>query len=136
MSDASIKGPGRVIGIGGVFFQSPGPERLRAWYGANLGIEHGAYGAQFLWRGEDRPEVGQRTIWSVFPAESTYFAPSDAGFMINYIVDDLDALLGKLGERGEKIDPKREDTDYGRFAWIVDPDGNKIELWEPSADKG
>jgi predicted enzyme related to lactoylglutathione lyase len=71
----------------------------------------------------------------VFPAESPYFNPSNATFMINYIVDDLDAILAKLSENGVRIDPKREDSDYGRFAWIFDPDGNKIELWEPPASK-
>ncbi len=127
----SSEGTGRVIGIGGVFFKSADQERLRAWYGENLGIEHGTDGAQFPWRRADRPEVEHLTVWSVFPAKSTYFDPSAAGFMMNYIVDDLDALLAKMREKGVEIDPKREDTDYGRFAWIFDPDGNKIELWEP-----
>ncbi len=112
---------------------SPDPARLRAWYGENLGIEHGTDGAQFRWRREDRPEAGLFTVWSVFPAGSTYFDPSDAGFTINYIVDDLDALVEKMRGRGVEIDPKREDTEYVRFAWIFDPDGNKIELWEPPA---
>lgn len=122
---------GRVIGIGGVFFKSAGPERLNTWYAENLGLAGGAEGVQFKWRAPDSPEVERVTVWCVFPGESTYFGPGTAPFMINYIVDDLDAILAKLARSGARIDPKREDHDYGRFAWIYDPDGNKIELWEP-----
>ena len=71
------------------------------------------------------------TVWSIFPRDTKYFDPSASPFMINYRVDDLDALLVALQEEGVKIDPHREDCDYGRFAWIMDPDGNRIELWEP-----
>jgi catechol 2,3-dioxygenase-like lactoylglutathione lyase family enzyme len=85
----------------------------------------------FPWLSRDVPSREHFTVWSVFPSDSTYFDPSAAPFMINYIVDDLDALLAKLSQSGVRIDPKREDYDYGRFAWIYDPDGNKIELWEP-----
>jgi predicted enzyme related to lactoylglutathione lyase len=122
---------GRVIGIGGVFFKSADHAALRAWYGENLGIHHGADGMMFPWRAADQPDVERFTIWSVFPDASTYFDPSQSRFLINYIVDDLDALLAKLAATGVRIDPKREDFDYGRFAWIYDPDGNKIELWQP-----
>ena len=73
------------------------------------------------------------TAWTIFPASTTYFDPSPAPFMINYIVDDLDALLDRLKEEGVKIDAKRLNESYGRFAWIYDPDGNKIELWQPAA---
>jgi predicted enzyme related to lactoylglutathione lyase len=124
---------GRVIGIGGLFFKSKERDQLTAWYSNHLGIEHGPSGAFFKWRSFDNPEVEQMTIWSVFPAASTYLDPSTAPFMVNYIVDDLDALLAKLSAGGVSIDPKREDHEYGRFAWIFDPDGNKIELWEPPA---
>jgi predicted enzyme related to lactoylglutathione lyase len=85
----------------------------------------------FHWRAHDQPEVEHLTVWCVFPADTKYFDPSAAPFMINYIVDDLDALLAKLSASGVQIDPKREDYDYGRFAWVFDPDGNKVELWEP-----
>ena len=71
------------------------------------------------------------TAWSIFPGDTKYFDPSHAGFMVNYRVDDLDALLEALRAEGVWIDPKSEDYDYGRFAWIMDPDGNRIELWEP-----
>ena len=122
---------GRVIGIGGIFLKSPNHDQLRSWYQDNLGMrnEHGY--TPFLWRSHESPEEEHQTIWSVFAAESTYFDPSHAPFMINYIVDDLDAILAKLETRGVRIDPKREEHEYGRFGWIFDPDGNKIELWEP-----
>ena len=123
---------GKVIGIGGVFLKSADQKRLSAWYADRLGIQQDAYGGRFQWRSFEDPAREQVTAWSVFPATSTYFDPSAAPFMINYIVDDLEALLAKLGAAGVPIDPKREDYDYGRFAWIYDPDGNKIELWEPS----
>jgi catechol 2,3-dioxygenase-like lactoylglutathione lyase family enzyme len=123
--------PGRVIGVGGVFFKSADPDRLHSWYADNFGMTGGAAGCEFKWRSHDKPEIRQRTVWSVFPRESNYFDPSRAPFMINYIVDDLDAILANLARNGVDVDPKREDYDYGRFAWVVDPDGNKIELWEP-----
>jgi catechol 2,3-dioxygenase-like lactoylglutathione lyase family enzyme len=126
-------GTGRVIGIGGVFFKSQENKKLGAWYSENLGIEQDSGNAIFKWHSFDQPEVEQVTAWSIFAADSTYFDPGKAPFMVNYIVDDLDAILAKLGANGVRIDPKREDHDYGRFAWIFDPDGNKIELWEPAA---
>src|SRR5262249_49194752 len=132
-STASPQDPGRVIGIGGIFFKSANHEQLRAWYENSLGLDQSPYGVNFKWRSHEQPDREHMTIWSVFPQTSTYFGPGSAPFMINYIVDDLDALLAKLEKKGVQIDPKREDHDYGRFAWIFDADGNKIELWEPSA---
>jgi catechol 2,3-dioxygenase-like lactoylglutathione lyase family enzyme len=122
---------GRIIGIGGIFFKSPEAEQLRDWYHAQLGFDATADGFGFLWRDHARSEVVRRTVWSVFSQSSNYFDPSKAPFMINYMVDDLDAFLAKMQARGVAIDAKRESYDYGRFAWIYDPDGNKIELWEP-----
>jgi predicted enzyme related to lactoylglutathione lyase len=125
---------GRILGIGGIFLKSTNLDQLRSWYSEHLGIEQESEGAAlFKWRAHDNPELEQVTAWSIFPGESTYFEPSTAPFMINYIVDDLDAMLAKLRAQGVSIDPKREDYDYGRFAWIFDSDGNKIELWEPAA---
>ena len=124
---------GRVIGIGGLFFKSDNHTGLRSWYADKLGIQHGSHGMMFPWRHPEQPDVDRFTIWSIFPAASDYFGPSQARFMINYIVDDLDAILAKLAANGVRIDPKRDDLDYGRFAWIYDPDGNKIELWQPAA---
>jgi putative acetyltransferase len=106
--------PGRILGIGGIFFKSQNHESLRTWYQEKLGIQEGA--------------IFNQTVWSVFPAASDYF---DRDLMVNYIVDDLDAFLAKCGANGVRIDPKRDDSDYGRFAWIYDADGNKIELWQP-----
>jgi catechol 2,3-dioxygenase-like lactoylglutathione lyase family enzyme len=138
---------GRVIGIGGIFFKSGDHMQLRNWYAEHLGIDHGSDGAMFKWMPvpdaappADRsaatestaPGEEHLTIWSIFPAASKYFDPSSAPFMINYIVDDMDAVLARLAGGGVRIDPKREDHDYGRFAWVYDPDGNKIELWQPS----
>jgi catechol 2,3-dioxygenase-like lactoylglutathione lyase family enzyme len=131
MDTNSEREPGRVIGIGGVFFKSGDQEGMNAWYVENLGLTPGPAGILFKWRAFDAPEVERVTAWCVFKRESKYFDPSPAPFMINYIVDDLDAILARLAAKGVRVDPKREDYDYGRFAWIYDPDGNKIELWEP-----
>jgi len=122
---------GRVLGIGGIFIKSADQKGLSNWYAEHLGIEQGPYGSSFKWRAHDDPAREHLTAWSIFPNSSAYFDPSPAPFMINYIVDDLDALLAKLAANGVRIDPKREDYDYGRFAWVFDADGNKIELWEP-----
>ena len=84
------------------------------------------------WREHDVPQKEHVTVWTVFPS-STDYIPATQAFMVNYIVDDLDALLDRLKQEGVKIDPKRMDESYGRFAWIYDLDGNKIELWQPSA---
>ncbi len=132
MGTDSETGPGRVIGIGGVFFKSDDKERLNTWYAEKLGLVKGPGGFEFQWRAPEAPEVERVTTWCVFPSASNYFDPSVAPFMINYIVDDLDALLAKLEKAGVRIDPKRDEYDFGRFAWIYDPDGNKIELWQPA----
>jgi catechol 2,3-dioxygenase-like lactoylglutathione lyase family enzyme len=122
----------RVTGIGGVFFKSDDPDKMYQWYEKHLGIKRDPDGyVAFHWRGDPDTEEKGLTAWSVFNRNSKYFDPSRAQFMINYRVDDLDALLEALRAEGVEIDPKREDYDYGRFAWITDPEGNKIELWEP-----
>jgi len=126
---------GRVLGIGGIFFKSPDQARLRGWYAEHLGIKEASQGVTFPWRSAADPPQEHVTVWSVFPGDTTYFDPGKASFMVNYIVDDMDAMLAKLQESGARIDPKREDHDYGRFAWVYDADGNKIELWEPPREK-
>jgi catechol 2,3-dioxygenase-like lactoylglutathione lyase family enzyme len=131
MSTSFPPGPGRILGIGGVFFKSDDVDQARAWYRDKLGIDSGQYGASFQWRSQEDPSKELQTAWSIFPSSSNYFGPATASFMINYIVDDLDAFLKKMAAVGVRIDPKREDADYGRFAWIFDPAGNKIELWQP-----
>ncbi len=124
----------RVTGIGGIFFKSEQPEALRAWYQNHLGIPADKHGAIFTWREEDHPERSGMTVWSVFSRDSSCFGSSPAPFMINYRVEDLDALLEQLRSEGVTIEEKQENYEYGRFAWIIDPDGNRIELWEPSKE--
>jgi predicted enzyme related to lactoylglutathione lyase len=128
----------RVTGIGGIFLRARDPKSLNAWYTKHLGIQLSEYGgATFLWTDEVPATTGS-TTWSLFPEDTKYFGPGDERgpqqVMVNYRVDDLDALLAQLATEGVTIDPKREDADYGRFAWIVDPEGNRIELWQPLAN--
>lgn len=124
----------RVTGIGGIFFKANDPGTLHEWYEKHLGLKREPYnGAMLHWRDADDPEKRGMTVWSLFKKDTKYFDPSQSSFMINYRVEDLDALLALLREEGVEIDPKREDTEYGRFAWIMDPEGNRIELWEPPA---
>jgi predicted enzyme related to lactoylglutathione lyase len=128
----------RVTGIGGIFLRARDPKALSAWYAQNLGIALSDYGgATFLWSDEVPATTGS-TTWSLFPENTKYFGPgTESGpqaAMVNYRVDDLDALLEQLKAAGVTIDPKREDASYGRFAWIVDPEGNRVELWQPLAD--
>jgi catechol 2,3-dioxygenase-like lactoylglutathione lyase family enzyme len=125
---------GRILGIGGIFFKSANQQPLQEWYAKHLGLADSGQGVMLRWREKDNPEREQMTVWSIFPSDTTYLEPSRASFMVNYIVDDLDALLDRLAQAGVQIDPKRQDESYGRFAWIYDPDGNKIELWQPLND--
>ena len=122
---------GRILGIGGVFFKSANRDQMREWYSKHLGLADKGEGVMLPWREHDDPQKEHVTVWTVFPASTNYFDPSHAPFMINYIVDDLDALLDRLKQEGVKIDAKRMNESYGRFAWIYDLDGNKIELWQP-----
>ena len=122
---------GRILGIGGVFFKSANRNEMREWYLKHLGMADKGGGVMFPWRERDDPKKEHVTVWTIFPSSTDYLDPSHAPFMINYIVDDLDALLNRMKEEGVKIDPKRMDEAYGRFAWIYDFDGNKIELWQP-----
>ncbi|MBS0395406.1 MAG: VOC family protein [Proteobacteria bacterium] len=122
---------GRITGIGGIFFKARDPKALAAWYREVLGLPLEAWGGAAL--RYDAPQRPPVLVWSAFPESTGYFAPSSRDFMINYAVDDLDALLVRLRTHGVEI-LKRDDTDAnGRFAWILDPEGNKIELWEPKA---
>src|SRR5438876_1522024 len=122
---------GRILGIGGVFFKSANRDQMREWYAKHLGLADKGQGAMLPWRERDDPQKEHVTVWTVFPASTKYFDPSPAPFMINYIVDDMDALLNRLKQEGVKIDAKRMDESYGRFAWIYDLEGNKLELWQP-----
>ena len=121
----------RVTGIGGIFLRAHDPKALGAWYAQHLGIQLTEWGgAQFLWSDEVPPTTGS-TAWSLFPADTKYFGPGSQSAMVNYRVDDLDALLAQLSAANVPIDPQREDSPYGRFAWITDPEGNRLELWQP-----
>src|SRR3974390_677274 len=124
--------PERVTGIGGIFFRVQDPERMSAWYRDNLGIAAEDGHADFPWRDHDRPDEVGRTVWSLFPADTDYFGPSKPAFMVNYRVANLDRMLGQTPGKGVTVE-KIEDFDYGRFAWITDPEGNRIELWEPKS---
>jgi len=128
-ASASQPQKGRILGIGGIFFKSEHAGPMREWYAKNLGLSDQGQGVMLPWREKDNPQQERMTVWAIFPASSKYFEPSQ--LMVNYIVDDLDALLERLSKAGVKIDPKRQNESYGRFAWIYDPDGNKIELWQP-----
>ncbi len=124
----------RVTGIGGIFFKAKDAPALWAWYKRHLGIDVQKWGgAAFDWTDSDGKPVGGTTAWSVFPAEGDQFAPSTASFMVNYRVDDLLALVKALREEGCNVLEKVDDSEYGKFAWVIDPEGNKIELWEPPA---
>jgi predicted enzyme related to lactoylglutathione lyase len=124
----------RVTGIGGVFFKAKDPEALAAWYRDHLGFDVQPWGgAAFRWGTPDNPDG--TTAWSLFGADSTHFEPSASPFMINYRVDDLAGLLGALRSGGCNVVGGPEESDYGRFAWVLDPEGNKVELWEPPAGR-
>jgi catechol 2,3-dioxygenase-like lactoylglutathione lyase family enzyme len=121
---------GKVTGLGGVFFKADDPEGLHAWYERHLGLRKENGGVFFRWRERDAEAPGT-TVWSIFPRDTTYFDPGKAPFMLNYRVDDMDAILTRLRAEGVTVEDRREDGEYGRFAWVMDPEGNRIELWEP-----
>ena len=124
----------RVTGIGGVFLKASDPKKLAAWYAQHLGVILSAYGGvTFEWKDEVPAGTGA-TAWSTFPENTKYFGTGPQRTMINYRVDDIDALVSSLTAAGVEVDPKRDDSDYGRFAWAVDPEGNRFELWQPVPD--
>lgn len=126
---------GRVTGLGGVFFKAQNPKKLLTWYQDHLGIKpegEGEPSSMFYWREKDDPDRLGYTVWAIFPRETKYFDPSSSQFMINFRVSDLDSMLKQLRNEGVKVDDKVEEYEYGRFAWIMDPEGNRIELWEPN----
>ncbi len=124
----------RVTGIGGIFFKARDPVALRAWYKTHLGIDVQDWGgAAFRWTDEAGKPVPGTTIWSAGTADGDHFAPSQSPFMINYRVADLRGLLAALRAEGCHVLEKVDDSEYGKFGWVMDPEGNKIELWEPPA---
>lgn len=122
------EGP-RATGIGGVFFRSADPDALYRWYERHLGLRRDGDEAVVLRWADDAPSGS--TVFAIFPRDTSYFGPGGQQFMVNLRVRDLDGLLTRLAAERVAIDPRREDFSYGRFAWIVDPEGNRVELWEP-----
>jgi catechol 2,3-dioxygenase-like lactoylglutathione lyase family enzyme len=122
----------RVTGIGGIFFKASDPDALRDWYRRHLGLDIQEWGgAVFHWDAPGPNDPPGATVWNLFPATSTYFDPSEARFMVNYRVADLARVLDELRAEGCAVDEKTEQSEYGKFGWVMDPEGNRIELWEP-----
>jgi predicted enzyme related to lactoylglutathione lyase len=122
----------RVTGIGGIFFKAKDPKALGAWYKDHLGIDVQAWGgASFDWKSPDNPTGVGTTAWSLFPTDTEHFAPSGAPFMVNYRVADLHGLLAALRSEGVQVEDEVNESEYGKFGWVIDPEGNKVELWQP-----
>jgi predicted enzyme related to lactoylglutathione lyase len=118
----------RVLGVGGIFFKARDPKALAAWCRDHLGIPLEAGQTYATLKSGDAGEI---TVWSVFPADTTHFGEGPAPFMLNYRVRNLDAMLAQLRAAGARVEERIEEYDYGRFGWATDPEGNRIELWEP-----
>jgi predicted enzyme related to lactoylglutathione lyase len=126
----------RVTGIGGVFFKARDPKALADWYRVHLGMDVQDWGGvSFSWVTEDNPSGTGSTVWSPFKDDTGYFAPSSAPFMVNYRVADLHGLLAALRAEGCAVEDKIEESELGKFGWVVDPEGNKVELWQPPAGR-
>ena len=124
----------RVTGIGGIFFNANDPVALQAWYKQHLGIDVQEWGgAAFPWTDAAGSPTKGTTAWSIGAADSKQFAPSKSTFMVNYRVEDLVALLQSLRDEGCNVLEKTDDSEYGKFGWVMDPEGNKVELWQPPA---
>jgi predicted enzyme related to lactoylglutathione lyase len=122
----------RVTGIGGIFFQAKDPKALCAWYKTHLGVDVQDWGgAAFSWVDSSGQPTTGTTIWSIGATGSTQFAPGTASFMINYRVEDLASLVQALRDEGCNVLEKTDDSEYGKFGWVIDPEGNKVELWQP-----
>lgn len=119
----------RVTGLGGFFFKTKDPDHIKEWYKKHLGIPTDNYGWTFWWKDENGKACS--TQWSPFKMDTKYFEPSDKPFMMNFRVENLHELLAALKEEGVRVVGEVEEYDYGKFGWILDPEGNKIELWEP-----
>lgn len=119
----------RVTGLGGFFFKTKDPDKTKAWYGKHLGLPVDDYGCTFWWKDKEGKDCS--TQWSPFKEDTKYFSPSKKQFMMNFRVENLHELLVELKKEGVTIVGEVEEYDYGKFGWILDPEGNKIELWEP-----
>ena len=125
-----------VTGIGGIFIRSKDPKAIAAWYEQHLGIRFdGSTYVSFKWINENHPTLPGSSIFSFFKEDSKYFQPSSSSFMINFRVRDLVSLLNTLRDQGVMIVGEMVEEEYGKFGWIMDPEGNKVELWEPFDDK-
>ncbi|GAB3647735.1 VOC family protein [Echinicola sediminis] len=122
----------KVTGIGGIFFKCKNPDQMKEWYAQNLGLNTDQYGTTFEWRQSDEPDKKGFSQWSPFSDNTTYFQPSEKEFMVNYRVENLEALVIQLKRDGVEITDEIEVYEYGKFIHIMDPEGNKIELWEPN----
>jgi predicted enzyme related to lactoylglutathione lyase len=124
----------RVTGLGGIFFKARDPTALGEWYRAHLGLNVQAWGGvAFSWVTADNPTGTGTTLWSPFKDDTSYFEPSRSTFMVNFRVHDLHALLAALRAEGCTVDAKVEDSEHGKFGWVMDPEGNRVELWQPPA---
>lgn len=124
----------RVTGIGGIFFKAKNPKKLSAWYGKHLGlpVDPQWFGCSFPWREAKQPKKKGSTVWSPFDPDTKYFGPGKQGHMVNYRVANLKKVLAALRKEGVRVDPKSGETsEFGKFGWIKDGEGNRIELWEP-----
>lgn len=121
----------RVTSLGGIFFKCEDPDRIKDWYSKHLGINTDAYGSTFEWRKSGNRDEKGYTAWSPFKADTSYFDPSRKEFMINYRVENIEVLVEMLKEEGVQVLDQIATFDYGKFVHILDPEGNKIELWEP-----
>jgi predicted enzyme related to lactoylglutathione lyase len=125
----------KVTGVGGVFFKCQDPKQMNKWYADNLGLPATDYGATFDWLQADAPEKKGSTTWSPFKQDTTYFEPSKKDYMINFTVENIEALVEELRSAGVTILDEIAVYDYGKFVHIMDPEGNKIELWEPAVEE-
>jgi predicted enzyme related to lactoylglutathione lyase len=122
---------GLVTGIGGIFFKAREPEALARWYRERLGFRIEGTVGVFTWKSSGPRGHKGHTVWAIFPADTEYFGRARQAFMINFRVRELDATLSALRKAGAEVDPKIDESEYGRFGWVTDPEGNRIELWEP-----
>ena len=121
----------RVTGIGGIFFKCNEPDKIKEWYKTHLGLNVTPYGTMFEWREDADPEKKGFTLWTPFKGSTKYFEPSTRDFMINYRVENLEAVVEELKKEGVTLLDNIEDSEYGKFVHLLDPEGNKIELYEP-----
>lgn len=121
----------KVTGIGGIFFKAEDPNKMKEWYNKNLGLVTNEYGSLFEFRDSDNPDSKGYLQWSPFDAKTKYFEPSQKEFMINYRVENIEGLVEDFKKNGVTVLDEIETYEYGKFVHIIDPEGNKIELWEP-----